>query len=183
MNIVKRLLPIIAKNLGLQPDALTDKFTDGIQSIKMNCYPPCAQATNVVGLSPHSDAGFMTLVLQVNQVQVHGRQIRRNGTWVFVMPLDGAFVVNLGDTLRIFTNGKYKSIEHRGIVDTAKERMSVAAFHGPNMHAKIGPLEEIVVNEVQAYKRVDHENFRRLFFSAKLIGKSFIEQMKLKSIS
>lgn len=101
MNIVERLLPIIAKNLGLQPEALTDKFTGGIQSVRMNYYPPCAQATNVIGLSPHSDAGFLTVVLQVNQVQ--GLQIRNNGAWVPVMPLDGAFVVNVGDTFEVCT--------------------------------------------------------------------------------
>lgn len=84
-------------------------------------------------------------------------------------------------TPQIFTNGRYKSIEHRGVVNTEKERLSVAAFHAPNMHTKIGPLEEILVNEVEAYKTVDHENFRRLFFSAKLGGKSFLEQMKLKN--
>ncbi|TVU31236.1 hypothetical protein EJB05_22916 [Eragrostis curvula] len=177
MNIVERLLPIIAKNLELQPEALTDKFIGGIQSIRMNYYPACAKAENVVGLAPHSDAGFLTLVLQVNQVQ--GLQIRRNGTWVPVKPLDSAFVVNLGDTFEIFTNGRYKSIEHRAVVNTEKERLSIAAFHGPNMHAKIGPLKEIVAHEVEAYKTVDHENFRRLFLSGKLVGKSFLEQMKL----
>jgi hypothetical protein len=45
----------------------------------------------------------------------------------------------------------------------------------------IGPLKEIVVHEDDAYKRVDHEDFMKLFFSAKLEGKSFLDRMKLKS--
>uniref|UniRef100_A0A0A9FF03 Fe2OG dioxygenase domain-containing protein n=1 Tax=Arundo donax TaxID=35708 RepID=A0A0A9FF03_ARUDO len=181
MNIVERLLAIMAKNMGLEPGAITDKFIGGIQSVRMNYYPPCAQAEKVIGLSPHSDAGLLTLVLQVNQVK--GLQIRRNGSWVPVKPLDGALIVNLGDTFEIFTNGRYRSVEHRVVVDTDKERLSIAAFHAPNMHAKIGPLKEIVAHEAEVYKTVDHENFRRLFFSAKLVGKSFLERMKLKSSS
>uniref|UniRef100_A0A0A8YC85 Uncharacterized protein n=1 Tax=Arundo donax TaxID=35708 RepID=A0A0A8YC85_ARUDO len=61
--------------------------------------------------------------------------------------------------------------------------MSIAAFHAPNIHAKIGPLKQIVAHEAMVYKTVDHEDFRRLFFSAKLVGKSFLERMKLNGSS
>lgn len=84
---------------------------------------------------------------------------------------------------QIFTNGRYRSIEHRAVVDREKERLSVAAFHSPDVHAMIGPLKEIVVHEDEAYKTVDHESFMRLFFSAKLEGKSFLDRMRLRSSS
>jgi hypothetical protein len=45
----------------------------------------------------------------------------------------------------------------------------------------IGPLKEITADEDKAYKTVDHEEFMKLFFSAKLEGKSFLDRMKLKS--
>uniref|UniRef100_A0ACD6A036 Uncharacterized protein n=1 Tax=Avena sativa TaxID=4498 RepID=A0ACD6A036_AVESA len=178
-DIADSLLATMAKNLGLKPEVIAEKCVGGIQSVRMNYYPPCAQADKVVGLSPHSDADLLTLVLQVNQVQ--GLQIKRNGSWFPVKPLEGAFVVNIGDMFEIFTNGRHRSIEHRAVVDTKEERLSVAAFHSPNNHTTIGPLKEITKHEDEAYKTVDHDNFMKLFFSTKLEGKSFLDRMKVKS--
>ncbi|XP_010919592.2 S-norcoclaurine synthase 1 [Elaeis guineensis] len=172
------LLGLIAKNLGLNSEILTDKTKEGIQSVRINYYPPCLQADKVLGFSPHSDADLLTLVLQVNQVQ--GLQIKNNGKWVPVKPLPGAFIVNVGDVFEIFSNGRYKSIEHRAVVSTEKERLSVAAFHSPNIDAMIGPLPELVRGSELNYMTVDHENFMKLFFSARLDGKSFLDRMKLR---
>ncbi|CAN6172588.1 unnamed protein product [Urochloa humidicola] len=180
-SVADRLLGIMSRNLGLQPEVIANRCVGGIQSVRMNYYPPCAEADKVVGFSPHSDADLLTLLLQVNEVQ--GLQIKRgDGTWVPVRPLEGAFVVNVGDILQIFTNGRYRSIEHRVAVDAERERLSVAAFHSPSVHATVGPLRELVAEqegEVALYKTVDHESFMRLFFSAKLEGKSFLQRMKL----
>nr|CAB3470999.1 unnamed protein product [Digitaria exilis] len=169
----------MSKNLGLQPEVIANKCVGGLQSVRMNFYPPCAHADKVVGFSPHSDADLLTLVLQVNEVQ--GLQVKRDDdTWVPVHPLEGAFIVNVGDILQIFTNGRYRSVEHRAVVDTERERLSVAAFHSPSIHATIGPLTELVSDqEMMMYKTVDHESFMKLFFSAKLDGKSFLQRMKL----
>ncbi|KAL6847682.1 hypothetical protein ACP4OV_022470 [Aristida adscensionis] len=176
-NIADGLLAIMSKNLGLEPDLIADKCIGGIQSVRINYYPPCAQAHKVVGFSPHSDADLLTLVLQLNGVQ--GLQIKKNGSWVPVKPLEGAFVVNVGDIFEIFTNGRYKSIEHRAVVNAEKERVSIAAFHSPNIHVAIGPLKELVPYGEEVYKTMDHEGWMRLFFSAKVEGKNFLERMKL----
>uniref|UniRef100_A0ACD5WST0 Uncharacterized protein n=1 Tax=Avena sativa TaxID=4498 RepID=A0ACD5WST0_AVESA len=178
-HISDSLLAIMAKNLGLEPATIAEKCGGGIQSVRMNYYPPCAQAHKVVGFSPHSDSDLLTLVLQVNHVQ--GLQIKRDGCWFPVKPVEGAFIVNIGDIFEIFMNGRYRSIEHRAVVDPKEERLSIAAFHSPSIHAVIGPLKEIVEHEDEAYKTVDHEEFMRLFFSAKLEGKNFLDRMKIKS--
>ncbi|CAL5051142.1 unnamed protein product [Urochloa decumbens] len=181
-SVADRLLGIMSKNLGLRPEVIANRCVGGgIQSVRMNYYPPCSEADKVVGLSPHSDADLLTLLLQVNEV--HGLQVKRDdGSWVPVRPLDGAFVVNVGDVLQIFTNGRYRSVEHRVVVNAERERLSVAAFHSPSVHATIGPLRELVADqegEVAMYKTVDHESFMGLFFSAKLESKSFLQRMKL----
>ncbi|CAL4912102.1 unnamed protein product [Urochloa decumbens] len=180
-NVADCLLGIISKNLGLQPEVIASKCVGGIQSVRMNYYPPCAEADKVMGFAPHSDADLLTLVLQVNEVQ--GLQVKRDdGSWIPVRPLKGAFVVNVGDIMQIFTNGRYRSIEHRAVINTESARLSVAAFHSPSIHATIGPLRELVADqerEAVMYKTVDHESFMRLFFSAKVEGKSFLQRMKL----
>ncbi|XP_020261314.1 S-norcoclaurine synthase 1-like, partial [Asparagus officinalis] len=131
------LLGSMAKNLGLCAEEFTELFDNGVQSVNMNYYPPCPLANKVLGISPHSDSTGLTLLLQVNQVE--GLQIKRNGGWLPIKPIPGAFIVNIGDILEIYTNGKYKSIEHRAVVNPEKERQSIAAFHGPSYDASVGP--------------------------------------------
>lgn len=89
----------MAKNLGLDPELLINTFQDQVQSMRFNYYPPCPQADKVLGLSPHSDASGLTLLLQVNDVP--GLQFKKNGKWFNVEPSSGAFVVNIGDVLEV----------------------------------------------------------------------------------
>jgi len=55
----------------------------------------------VLGLSPHSDACGLTLLLQKKDVQ--GLQVKRDGKWFAVDALDGAIIVNVGDILEVVT--------------------------------------------------------------------------------
>lgn len=48
-----------------------------------------------MGLSPHSDAVGLTVLLQVNEVQ--GLQIKNNDAWVPVKPLPDAFIISIAD--------------------------------------------------------------------------------------
>ncbi|KAK2997439.1 hypothetical protein RJ639_026014, partial [Escallonia herrerae] len=139
-SISMSLLGLMARNLGVNPEELTSKFEDCIQGIRMNYYPPCIHVDKVVGLAPHSDSVGLTLLIQVNEVQ--GLQIRKNHKWVPIEPIPGAIIINIGDVLEIMSNGEYNSIEHRAMANVEKERLSIAAFHSPNMEAKIGPLPD-----------------------------------------
>ncbi|CAI0471141.1 unnamed protein product [Linum tenue] len=175
------LLSSMARNLGLDPDELLSSFKEGSQSIRMNYYPPCKQASKVTGLSPHSDAGGLTLLTQVNQVQ--GLQIKKDGKWVPVDPIPGAFIVNIGDIIEIMSNGEYKSIEHRAVVNPEKERLSIAAFHNTNFNAMIGPLPAIISKDQKQapnYKTVSAIDYIKLVVSCKLDGKGLVDQMKIQ---
>lgn len=76
------------------------------------------------------------------------------------------------------SNGEYKSIEHRAVVNPKKERLSIAAFHSPNIKAVIGPLPDLVKNNCANYKSVSHEEFIKFVVTSKLDGKSLLERMK-----
>ncbi|KAK1567775.1 hypothetical protein Q3G72_016499 [Acer saccharum] len=174
-NVKICLLELMAKNLGLESRHLASLFQDGIQGVRMNYYPPCAQSNKVMGLTKHSDATGLTLLVQVNQVE--GLQINKNGKWVPIKPLPGALIVNIGDIMEIMSNGEYKSIEHRAVVNPEKERLSIAAFHSPNMKTMIGPLTDLVKDR-ENYKTISHEEFVRLVVTSKLDGKSLLTHMK-----
>ncbi|XP_078162587.1 S-norcoclaurine synthase 1-like [Carex rostrata] len=170
------ILGFMAINLGINQEKISELF--GSQTVRMNYYPPCANTHDkVVGLTPHSDACGLTLLLQVSPVA--GLQIRRNGKWFPIMPLPGALVVNIGDALEILTNGRYKSIEHRAVINAKEERMSIAALHSPSFGKTVGPLAEIVDKEMPLFKSVSMQEYAKLLFSLKLYGKNLIELMKL----
>ncbi|KAL4324530.1 hypothetical protein GQ457_11G021290 [Hibiscus cannabinus] len=178
-KVTIHLMRLMAKNLGTDPEMFASLFEEVTQGIRMNYYPPCAQASKVIGLAPHSDSTGLTLLIQVNEVE--GLQIKKNGKWIPVKPIPGAFIVNIGDVMEIMSNGEYTSIEHRAVVNPNKERLSIAAFHSPNISTKIGPLPDLVKAKATEakYRTISHVEFVRLTISSKLDGKGLLDQMKL----
>ena len=101
-KVTSSLLRLMAVDMGVEPERLLEKFGGQPQTMKVTYYPQCRQAGDVLSLSPHTDACAVTLLLHVNDVQ--GLQIRRDdGKWHAVEPLEGAFIVNVGDTLEAST--------------------------------------------------------------------------------
>ncbi|MQL74218.1 hypothetical protein Taro_006568 [Colocasia esculenta] len=174
------LLMQMGRGLGLPAERVAELFEDCVQSLRMNYYPPCRHhADELLGISSHSDATGLTVLLQVSPVP--GLQVRRSARWVPVSPLPGGLVVNVGDVLEILSNGRYKSIEHRATINAEKERLSVAAFHSPRADCLIGPLPELVKEGQERYKTLSSEDYVRLVVSAKLDGKCLLDSMKVSS--
>ncbi|KAG8052265.1 hypothetical protein GUJ93_ZPchr0001g30661 [Zizania palustris] len=177
-KVARCLLKFLAIDMGVDPESLLEKFRGEPQSMRANYYPPCRQAGKVLGLSPHCDATGLTLVLQVNNVQ--GLQIRKEGQWLAVDALDGALVVNVGDILEVLSNGRYRSIEHRAVVNPEKERISAAVFHMACRNAMVGPLPELVKDDGKAvYTSMVFEDFMKRFFSMKRNGRGGVEGLMI----
>ncbi|WZZ76089.1 hypothetical protein YC2023_087459 [Brassica napus] len=178
-TIAQTLLVNMEKALKIEPKEIEELFGDELgQKMKMNYYPPCPEPDQVNGLTPHSDATGLTILLQVNEVE--GLQIKRDGKWVTVKPLPNAFIVNIGDMLEIITNGTYKSTEHRGVVNSEKERLSVAMFHNAAMGKEIGPLRSFVERQKAAlFKSVTTEEFLKVLFSRQINGKAFLDVWRI----
>ncbi|KAG7541532.1 Oxoglutarate/iron-dependent dioxygenase [Arabidopsis thaliana x Arabidopsis arenosa] len=178
-RIAKVLFAKIASALKIEPEEMEKLFDDELgQRIRMNYYPPCPEPDKVIGLTPHSDSTGLTILLQVNEVE--GLQIKKDGKWVSVKPLPNAFVVNVGDIIEIITNGTYRSIEHRGVVNSKKERLSVATFHNTGMGKEIGPMRSLVERHKAAFfKSVTTEEYFNGLFSRELDGKAYLDVMRI----
>ncbi|KAI3968601.1 hypothetical protein MKW92_028131 [Papaver armeniacum] len=173
------LIKLMGKALQLQTMVMEELFEDGRQAMRMNYYPTCPQPEHVIGLTPHSDACGLTILLQLNEVD--GLQIRKEEMWVPITPLPNAFVVNIGDILEIMSNGIYHSAEHRATINSTKERLSVATFHGPKMDTVIGPILSMITPEAPALFRTSrYEDYIKKFYSRKLDGKSFLDCMRIR---
>ncbi|CAA7060232.1 unnamed protein product [Microthlaspi erraticum] len=178
-SIAKILFAKMASALKIKPEEMESVFDDELrQRLRVNYYPPCPQPDQVIGLTPHSDATGLTILLQVNEVE--GLQIKKDGKWVSVKPLPNAFIVNVGDVLEIVTNGTYRSIEHRGVVNSEKERLSVALFHIAGLGKDIGPLRSLVERQKAAFFRnVTTDEYLKGLFSRELGGKSYLDVMRI----
>lgn len=104
-NLGITILGKMAQALKIEAEEVEELFGNGFQSMRMNYYPPCPQPDKVIGLTPHSDAVGLTILLQVNEVE--GLQVKKDGKWVPVKPLPNAFIFNVGDILEVKYNNTY----------------------------------------------------------------------------
>ncbi|KAF8019279.1 hypothetical protein BT93_G0068 [Corymbia citriodora subsp. variegata] len=177
-DLAVKILHVMAKALKMDTKEMMELFDEGTQHFRMNYYPPCPQPDLVIGLSPHSDAVGLTILLQLNEME--GLQIRKEGKWIPIKPIPNAFVVNVGDILEIVTNGTYRSIEHRATVNSVKERLSIATFYSPKLEGELGPAPSLITLDNPAlFKRIGVADYIRGLFARKLQGKSYIDVMRI----
>lgn len=92
---------------------------------------------NLIGSSPHSDWGFLTLILQDS---IGGLQLLKgNGEWLSVPTHENTLVVNCGDFTSLLTRGLFKSPMHRVTLSNS-ERYSMVFFYYPDYEALLQPI-------------------------------------------
>ncbi|KAK2657529.1 hypothetical protein Ddye_010581 [Dipteronia dyeriana] len=99
-----------------------------------------AQPENDIGCGAHTDYGLLTLVNQDDDITA--LQVRNlSGEWISAPPIPGTFVCNIGDMLKLFSNGLYESTLHRVINNSPKYRVCIAYFYETNFDAAVEPLD------------------------------------------
>ncbi|PSS34686.1 hypothetical protein CEY00_Acc01793 [Actinidia chinensis var. chinensis] len=179
VRLCEKLMKVFSLNLGLEEDYLQKAFggEDIDACLRVNFYPKCPQPDLTLGLSPHSDPGGMTLLLPDDQVS--GLQVRHGDHWVTVKPIPNAFIVNIGDQIQVLSNATYKSVEHRVIVNSVKERVSLAFFYNPNGNIPIQPAQKLVTEDHPAlYQAMTYNDYRMFIRKRGLHGKSQVESLK-----
>ncbi|KAL9410346.1 hypothetical protein AB3S75_044164 [Citrus x aurantiifolia] len=175
------LLKYVAISLGLKAETFEEMFGVAVQAVRMNYYPPCPRPDLVLGLSPHSDGSALT-VLQQGKGSSVGLQILKNNTWVPVQPIPNALVINVGDTIEVLTNGRYKSVEHRAVTHKEKDRLSIVTFYAPSYEVELGPMPELVnENNPCKYRRYNHGEYSKHYVTNKLQGKKTMEFAKIQT--
>ncbi|OTB13882.1 hypothetical protein K445DRAFT_63899 [Daldinia sp. EC12] len=128
-----KMFRLLALSLGLD-EYYFDTFANSPDSISMcriHRYPrgTAKSAEHSRGTGAHTDFGAMTLLLQDN---IGGLEVfhRPTSTWHPVPYVEDAYIVNIGDMMERWTNGRYMSTMHRVITPASNnDRYSVVLFN------------------------------------------------------
>jgi isopenicillin N synthase-like dioxygenase len=141
-RVALQLMEAILEGLGLGKHYQHEKFEAGLQILSVNCYPKESEGDTAIGLAPHSDYGFLTILL----TSCRGLEVvdRNSNSWKVVQSLPHALHVHVGDHMEILSNGKIKTVVHRAVLNPEEERISIASIHGFAMHEKVSSAKELV---------------------------------------
>jgi isopenicillin N synthase-like dioxygenase len=141
--LAHRLTSAFALALGLDGAFFESKTDHSTDMMRVNLYsiaPGEEPLPGQMGMGPHTDYGIVTVLYAdpVRGLQIIGP----DGDWHDVVPVHGAFLVNLGDLLANWTNDRWRSTVHRVLPPqrsgtVAVRRRSVAFFHDGNYDALI----------------------------------------------
>ncbi|PIA42918.1 hypothetical protein AQUCO_02000394v1 [Aquilegia coerulea] len=175
------VLELLAEGLELKPKDYFSNLIVGEDKetiFRINHNPPCPQLENfdgldLVGFGAHTDPQVIS-TMRSNDVE--GYQIHlQNGTWLPVPPDPTSFFFNVGDSLQVMTNGRFKSVNHRVLANSMKSRISMIYFSGPRQSEIISPIQSIMKDgEESMYEQFTWGEYR------KSVNKSRLADNRLK---
>ncbi|OZB83051.1 2-oxoglutarate and iron-dependent oxygenase domain-containing protein [Microbacterium sp. 13-71-7] len=140
-GVARKLLRAWALALGAEETYFEQNFGDPSTLIKIVRYPGTHEPEPQQGVGAHKDSGVLTLLWV--EPGKGGLQVERDGSWVDAPPVDGAFVVNIGELLEYATDGYLKATNHRVVSPQAPdERISIPFFFNPALDARL-PLIDL----------------------------------------
>lgn len=134
----KRILAVLAACLELPQDFFAARHRGENVTLRFLHYPrnlPVRSAAQL-GAGAHTDYGSITLLLQDD---VGGLEVLDGeGRWQPAPRLDGALLINTGDLMERWTNGRFRSTRHRvQPLLGPDDRYSIALFVDPDPEVEI----------------------------------------------
>ncbi|WP_233402198.1 isopenicillin N synthase family dioxygenase [Marinomonas ostreistagni] len=164
LKLANKLIGAISVSLGLPFDYFYKLQQHPISIQRLLHYPPQTGkiSREEIGIGEHTDYGFLTIL---SQDEVGGLQVKnRSGDWISAPPIEGSFIVNIGDLVQTYSNDKYISTYHRVINTSGKERYSFPFFMDMDFDAVVAPVPTCVSDsnpaKYKAYTCGEHK-YRR----------------------
>lgn len=136
--LTDQLLGAFARAFDLDPGHFRPYFRKPLTQLRLLHYPPQPPDESVQGVEAHTDTGAFTILLQDG---TGGLEVRnRAGDWIAAAPVPGSFVINIGDMMQSWTDGRFVSTPHRVANRSGRDRISVPFFANPDYDAVAVPL-------------------------------------------
>ena len=131
-QIGKTMLSAIALFLDLEENHFEPKVDRGISILRPLHYFPILNIDEVpdgaVRAAEHGDINLITLLMGAS---ADGLQVkRRDDKWIPITAVKDCIIVNVGDMLQRYTNGRLKSTIHR-VVNPPKEQLGNSRYSTP----------------------------------------------------
>lgn len=174
-NLGKMILEGFALALGLEKDYFHSFVTHHASALRAINYPAIPLGQTVLPgqlrASDHTDYGAITIL----RTDGAGLQVSKDlnpPVWHDVPYIEGAFIINLGDLMRRWTNEKWCSTLHRVVISSAdfackdasssskeqavqcRRRQSIAFFYNVNRDATVQCITNKEDNEVAKYEPI-----------------------------
>ncbi|KAL6494583.1 hypothetical protein OROGR_031383 [Orobanche gracilis] len=180
-KLARELVEAVSEALDLDKHYVDEvlKLNSSFQMFAANLYPPCPEPDQAIGIPPHTDPGLFTFLVHNG---VAGLQIEHDGQWFEADSPQNSILVNAADQLQIFTNGRIKSVKHRAVVNSERERISIVVANGPSGEAIVGPIGLLVERDGRAlYRPMKYiEYVESQLTKSRVDGKPILEQMMIE---
>ncbi|XP_027123007.1 hyoscyamine 6-dioxygenase-like [Coffea arabica] len=151
-------------------------------------YPPCPHPTSALGIRGHYD----TVVLTLLQQDVYGLQILKDGQWIGVEPLPNAFVVNIGFSLEVVSNGKLLILKHSSVASMSAfllKRISIYSLYWKplNIGGLLGLTTDFAAKSVVSpsnppmFRGFQYKEYIEILFSKNADMEATLECFKINS--
>jgi isopenicillin N synthase-like dioxygenase len=150
------IMRILAACLELPAEFFTERHRGENVTLRFLHYPANLQVKSFaqLGAGAHTDYGSITLLFQDD---VGGLELRdANGEWRLAPPVPDAVLINTGDLMERWTNGRFRSTAHRvRPISGNRDRYSLALFVDPDAAVEIDCIASCTNAEQPArYPRV-----------------------------
>lgn len=143
-GLARRLFSAFAIALNLPEDHFDALRKAPPSQLRLVHYPHDPDAApDQQGIGAHTDYEFFTIL--------HGTAaglevLNGAGEWIDAPPVQGAFVVNIGDMFEALSNGQFVGTSHR-VRKVAEERYSFPFFATCDYDVEVAPLPQFVTKE------------------------------------
>lgn len=143
LEVGTTILKGFALYLGQEEDFFSRHFTRPVADMVINHYYPYATAIGLgateTASGAHTDHGIITILWQdySGGLQVMGK----DGVYMDVPPIPGGYVINVGELMKRWTNGRFKATVHRVIHTKNAPRISMPLFCNPDFNTTVDPAQ------------------------------------------
>ncbi|XP_057855357.2 2-oxoglutarate-dependent dioxygenase AOP3 isoform X1 [Cryptomeria japonica] len=142
-DLTNSLIKLILEGLQLSKHFEID-FVECEALLRLNYFSLCEKSSgaNDILLKEHTDLGVMTILYND---QVAGLEMRsKQGEWFTVKPLAGSFTVIIASALKIWSNDRCWSVEHRVAYEGKGPRLSIGFFWNFLKEKEVRVPEELI---------------------------------------
>ncbi len=149
-DLAQRTTDLVHHTLGLDGDiAATHRGSRSASAVRLNHYNigdpvPDGERDGLanlgeVALGHHTDPGVLTLLLQDDTGGLQADSPEHG--WIDIEPQPGTIVVNLADSLQVWSNDIYRAAVHRVLPMSSHTRMSIPFFFNPPSGSTLEPID------------------------------------------